>query len=300
MNRKVILHGSSNLSLAESISSLSRIPLGKIEIENFPNKEIRLRVLEDLEGKDVYLVQSTNGRVNSYIIELALLADAAKRRGAKKITAILPWMGYSPQDKVFREGEPLSSEVVVRIMESAPIDKFAVIDIHSQLVLEMFSKPVHHLSAMPVFVKHFKGSLNKDEWVSVALDKGARSRAKLFAKELGLPLVQFDKERDRKTGEVTFKKLEGDVKGKNVISFDDFVSTGGTRIQASVYLKSKGALKYVDCVTHLIVPETTSKFPDSKIDEIYITNTINLKEKYRVEKLKILDIAPVIAEFISQ
>lgn len=299
MNKKIIFPGSSNISLARSVSKLTKIPIGKIEIENFPNKEIRLRIIEDVRDKDVYLIQSTNGRVNSYIVELALLADAVHRLGAHKLIAILPWMGYSPQDKVFRKGEPLSSEVIVKMLESTPIDEFAVIDIHSKLVLSMFSKPVHHISAMPIFVKYFQNKLDSTTWVSVALDKGARDRAKLFAKELNLPIVQFDKERDRKTGEVFFKKLEGDVRGKNVISFDDFVSTGGTRIQASTYLKSNGAKKYIDCVTHLIVPETTAKFPSSEIDEIYITNTIHLNDKYKVDKLKILDIAPIIAKFIE-
>ncbi|MBN1331495.1 ribose-phosphate pyrophosphokinase [Candidatus Dojkabacteria bacterium] len=298
MKNAMIISGSSNNSLAKSISKYSKIPIGKTKVENFPNKEIRILIKEDLKEKNVFLVQATNGRVNSYIIELALLADAAKRCGAKKIIAIIPWLGYSPQDKVFRKGEPLSSKVIVKMLESTQIDKFILIDVHSKLVLKMFTKPVVHLSAMPVFVEHFKGKLEKTSWVSVALDKGARERAKLFSKELGLPLVQFDKERDLKTGEVKFKKLEGNVKGKNVISFDDFVSTGGTRIQASKLLKQQGAKKYIDCVTHLIVPETTRKFPASKIDEIYITNTIHLDTKFKTKKLHVLDIGKLIARGI--
>ncbi|MBD3280652.1 ribose-phosphate diphosphokinase [Candidatus Dojkabacteria bacterium] len=297
-SNKIILPGSSNPELAKSISETTEIPLVQVEIENFPNKETRLRILEDLTNKEVIIVQSTGGKVDSYIVELLLLADAAKRRGAKIVKAVLPWLGYSPQDKVFREGEPLSSEATIKALETAPIDEFVLIDLHSTIVEKMFSKPMTHLSAMPIFVEHFREKLNKNEWVSVALDKGARERAHLFSQELDIPLVQFDKIRNKKTGDVTFINLEGDVNGKNVISFDDFAATGGTRIKASSILKEQGATKYVDCVTHLLVPDTTTKFEKSDIDGIYITNTIHLDKKYHTSKLKILDIGGLISRNI--
>lgn len=298
MKKTVLLSGSSNRPLSLKTAKLLGIKLGRAELEKFPNREIRIRILEEVKDKTVFIIQSTGSPAEYHIIELALLADAAKRKGAKKIIAIMPWFGYAPQDKVFRLGEPLSSKVIVTILESAPINEFAVVDIHSKNVLTMFTKKVHHLSAMPVFIDYFNGKL-KGKWCSVALDNGARDRAFQFARKLNLPLVKFDKSRDRKTGEVTFHKLSGDVQGKNVISFDDFVSTGGTRIQGSAFLKSQGAKKYFDCVTHLIVPETTKKFENSSIDKIFITDSILLDSSFKVNKLKTLSIAPILKDFIK-
>jgi len=292
-----LISGTSNKPLAQKVAKLLKLKLIKTEIQRFPNNELRIRVLEKLKNKNVFILQTLNGNVDDYIIELGLLADASHRLGAKKITAIIPFLGYSPQDKIFREGESLSSQVVIKMLEASDIDEFVVFDIHSELVLKMFTKKVHHLSAMPVFIDYFKNKI-KNNSCSVALDKGALDRATEFSKKLNLPLVKFDKFRDRKTGEVTFKKLSGDVEGKEVISFDDFVSTGGTRINGSRILKEQGAKKYYDCVTHLIVPETTKKFEKSNIDKIFITDSISLEKKYKVKKLNIISIAPIIAKFI--
>lgn len=299
MNSYVLISGSAHHSLAQKVARVLKKRLANVEIESFPNKEIRIRIVDKLKGKVVFIIQPTNRRVNDSIMELAFLADAAKRSGAKKIIAIVPWFGYSPQDKVFREGEPLSSQTVISMLEATPIDEFAVVDIHSERVLKMFAKKVTHLSAMPVFVDFFRDKL-KGNWASVALDNGAVDRATLFSKALDLPLVKFEKTRDRKTGEVTFHALEGSVEGKNVISFDDFVSTGGTRIQGCDFLKKKGALKYYDCVTHLIVPETTEKLKKSRIDKIFITDSLHLDSNLRFSRLKILSIAPILAEYIKE
>ncbi|MFC1780462.1 ribose-phosphate diphosphokinase [Patescibacteria group bacterium] len=299
MKKFILLSGSANRPLALKVAKELSIKLGRVEIESFPNNEIRIRIQENVKDKTVFIIQPTIFPAERYILELALLADGAKRSGAKKIVAIIPWFGYSPQDKVFREGEPLSGEVVIRMLEATAIDEFAVADIHSDLVLKMFKKKVHSLSAMSVFIDYFRKELDKS-WVSVALDKGALERAEKFSKALKLPLVKFDKTRDRKTGEVTFHKLEGSVEGKNVISFDDFVSTGGTRIKGCDFLKKEGVKKYYDCVTHLIVPETTRKLEKSNIDKIFITDSIHLESKWKFGRLKVLSIDRLIANFVKK
>lgn len=299
MKNIVVLSGSSNRSLALKISKSLDVKLGKMELESFPDGEDRIRILSDVRGKTVFIVQSTCSNVDKEIIELALIADAAKRKGAKRIIAVMPFFGYSAQDKVFRKGEPLSSRVVVRMLEATSINEFIIVDIHSTSVLRMFRKKVYHLSSMPIFIDYFKGKL-KGEWCVVALDNGASERAKEFAGALDFPLVQFDKTRDRKTGEVTFHALSGNVKGKNVISFDDFVSTGGTRIQGCDWLKKQGVKKYYDCVTHLIVPETCGKLKKSRIDRMFISDSVCLDPSLKFSRLKILSIASVLAEFIKK
>ncbi|MBU0976394.1 MAG: ribose-phosphate pyrophosphokinase [Patescibacteria group bacterium] len=295
----ILISGSSNRPLAGKVAKGLGEKLGSIELEEFPNGELRVRILEEVKGKIVFILQSAIFPAERHILEMALIADAVKRSGAKKIVAIITWFGYSAQDKIFREGEPLSSEVVIKMLESTSIDEFATIDIHSPLVLKMFSKKVYNLSAATVFIDHFNGKLSRD-WVAVALDRGAVERSEEFAKALSLPLVKFDKTRDRRSGEVTFHKLTGEVRGKNVISFDDFVSTGGTRLRGSKFLKDEGARRYYDCVTHLIVPATTKKLEKSSIDKMFITDSILLDKKWKYRGLKILSVAPIISEFIGK
>src|SRR5689334_16422294 len=139
-----VVSGSSNLKLAQGIASQLGGNVIEIEIEKFSNGEKRIRILENLKDEEVYLVQSFLPNTDEYLIETLLLSDAIKRLGAKKIIGIFPWLSYSPQDKVFREGEPLSSEVIVRVLEHH-IDEFLLLDIHSELVLKMFSKKFKHL-----------------------------------------------------------------------------------------------------------------------------------------------------------
>lgn len=297
MTKDVLISGSSNKLLAQAISKKADIHLCEVELEEFANREIRLRVIGNVKGKCVYILQSTNYPAERNIIELCLIADAAKRSGAEKIIAIIPWLGYSPQDKVFREGEALSSEVIVRILESAPIDEFVTVDVHSQLVLGMFKKPIKHLSAMDVFIKHFKSKLD-DSWCSVALDNGALDRADLFAKALNLKISKFDKTRDRKTGEVTFHKLEGDVRGKNVITFDDYVSTGGTTVKSCEFLKKQGAKRCIYCITHFIVPETFKKVKNSPIDQMVITDSINWDDVDIPGNMKVISIDALLTKFV--
>lgn len=295
----VLLSGSSNRPLALKVARELNIKLGRVELEEFACREVRIRVLEDVRDKLVFILQTTHDPAERHIVELALLADAVKRKGAKKIIALMPWFGYSPQDKVFREGEPLSSSVIIKMLEVMPINEFVVVDIHSNDVLRKFSKKVTSLTAMDVYIKHFKEKLD-DSWVSVALDNGACERANKFAKSLKLPLVEFDKTRSRKTGEVTFHSLKGDVRGKNIITFDDYVSTGGTVIKGCDFLKKVGALKCYYCIPHLIVPSTADKIKRSSIDKMILADSINLDSNLKGGNIKVISIAPLLAEFIRK
>ncbi len=299
MSKIVIASGSSNPKLSAEIAEMLDISLCNVEIEEFPNKEIRIRILDDVKNKHLYIIQSTSYPAERHLFEMLFIADAAKRMGVKRITGVIPWFGYSAQDKVFRKGEPLSARIAVNLLEASDINDFIILDIHSIKVLEYFKKPVVHLSAMSEFINYFREELD-NSWTAVSLDKGARERALLFSERLHLPLVHFDKTRDRKTGEVTFHSLDGDVEGKKIISFDDFVSTGGSRIRGCDFLKEHGARKYYDCVTHLIVPETSSRLQESRIDRVFISDSIYLDKKYYFEKLNIVSVAPVISSFIKE
>jgi ribose-phosphate pyrophosphokinase len=302
MKDTVIFCGSSNFPLGKSVVKNLGTRFGSLDIEFFPNGESRIRVLESVKDKEVIILQSTNDPTNKYIIELCLVTDAAKRMGAKKVTAIIPWFGYSPQDKVFREGEPLSSEVVVRILESSGIDEFVLMDVHSPLVLEFFSKKVTNLTVIDLFADYMKDtfSVNPKHWCVASLDKGGYERAVEFSTKLGIGLVQFHKTRDRSTGDVTFNRLEGEVKDKKIISFDDFVSTGSTLIQSADILKQMGASEYFCCATHVVVNETIERIQKSSIDKFITTNSVNIPVLKDYSKANVIDISPFIADYIRK
>lgn len=291
----IVVSGSSNKVLARSIARKNHCELARVQFKYFPNKEKIVRILSKIEGKDVVVVQSLSAPPDENIIELALLTDAAKRAGAKTIIALIPWLGYSPQDKVFRKGEPLSSEVIIKMLDYIGIDKFLLFDLHSNLILPRFKSLAEHKSALPLFVNYFKKEIkDKKNWVTVSVDKGSLERASEFANSLRLPIARFDKKRNKNTGEVKFIKFDGDVAGKKIIAFDDYVSTGSTLIKSAEYMKSIGAVEYHFCVTHIVVKEAIKKILHSKIDKLITTNSVFIPELLRYKKAKVLDLADLI------
>ena len=294
----MILSGSSHPELAISLSKLLKQPLADVDISKFPNGEKRVWVKTSLKKATVGIVQSFSDPVDEHIIEFCLLADAAKHLGAQKIIGIIPWLGYSPQDKLFRPGEPISIHVIARMLETVGVNHLVIADIHSTESLEHFSIPVTEVSAVSIFINYFQKRSLKNH-VAVALDKGATPRATEFAQALNLPLVQFEKFRDRATGAITFKSQTGDMAGKHAVSFDDFVSTGSTRIVASEILKQQGALTYTDCITHaLLAGDSVVKLKASSIDHLLTTDSYPIPPQKRFSKLEILPIAPLLAKAV--
>ena len=292
---KILVSGQSNKILARSIAKKNKLSLAKVQFKYFPNGEKCVRIITSVKNKDVVIVQSLSVPPDENIVELALLTDAARRAGAKSIIALIPWLGYSPQDKVFRKGEALSAEVVIKMLDYIGIDKFLLFDLHSTTILPKFKSLVEHKSAMPLFIDYFKKIVkNKDEWVAVSVDKGSYDRAHEFAKAIGLSLAEFDKKRNKNTGEVTIIKFKGDVKGKKVITFDDYVSTGSTLIKSAEYMKSIGASEYHFCVTHVVVDGAIERIVKSKIDKLITTNSVNMPKLRKYKKVKVLDLADII------
>ncbi|MBI2009788.1 MAG: ribose-phosphate pyrophosphokinase [Candidatus Chisholmbacteria bacterium] len=297
--KAVVLSGSAHPKLARELAELLHLKVAATDISYFPNGEKRIWVKDKLAGKVVVIVQPFSAPVDEHIVEFCLLLDAAHHLKAQQVVGVVPWLGYSPQDKLFREGEPISVHVVAKMIESLNLNHLVVADIHSADSLKHFTVPVTQVSAAELYINHFK-KLNLKNHLAVALDKGATKRAHEFARALKLPLVQFEKSRDRKTGAVTFKSLKDGVRGKHVISFDDFVSTGTTRIQASSILKQKGALSYTDCITHaLLAGQAPKKLQASSIDRLYTTDSYPIPKAKLFPKLTILHIAPLLAKAIK-
>lgn len=294
-----VLSGSAHPQLARAIAQQLQTKLVEREISYFPNGEKRIHLTAKIKNETVFIIQPTIK--DEDLIELVLLADAACRKGARKIIAVIPWFGYSPQVKVYRPGESLSALVMAKILAGSGVDKVMIVDPHAEALKKFFALPVHFLSAQELFVSALKRKITS-QTVIVTLDAGAKERSSQLARALKLPLVFLKKTpRDRQTGRVEFISLQGQVQGKEALFFDDFVSTGQTLIKAAKFLKKEGAQKTIACVTHyLAVAGLAKKLAASSLDEILVTNSLPINRQRRFKKLKVVSLAPLLAKSIRK
>ena len=306
-----VFSGSSNPELAEKIVELMGGELGNIEISKFANGETRIWVKEPKVEKRVVVVQSLSTPTNEHLVEFTLICDALRRAGATEIIAVIPWMGYSKQDKVFRPGEPLSAKVVAQILQVARPAKIVTIDLHNKATLGFFDCPITELSAKNLLVEYCRTLITRattrvaptgtNNYVVVAPDAGAVKASTEFASELSVPVVYVDKKRDLETGKVTIVGMSRPVSGAEVIIFDDNVFTGSTLLETAKELKRAGAKSIrVGLTHHLYVPGVQEKIEKSEIDEMVVTDSVECKVKsVKSKKLKILSIARLIVDEIG-
>ncbi|MFH2085309.1 MAG: ribose-phosphate pyrophosphokinase [bacterium] len=299
-----IFAGSSNRELAGKIAKLLGVKLGKLEISQFANGETRVWVQEPKIEKEVIVVQSLSSPTNDHLMEFCLICDALHRGGAREITAVVPWMGYSKQDKVFRLGEPLSCKVVAQILTLARLARIITVDLHNRATLGFFDTPITELSAKELLVEYFKQKLSKDSLIA-APDAGSVKVATAFAAELGVPVVYLDKKRDLESGDVTVVGMSRSVTGAEVLLIDDNVFTGATLLETAKELKKDGTKSIrVGLTHHLYVPGVQEKIEKSAIDEMVVSDTIECKnvqiQKRKSKKLKVLSVAQMIVDELQR
>ncbi|MDH5533851.1 MAG: ribose-phosphate pyrophosphokinase [Candidatus Pacebacteria bacterium] len=292
-----LISGSSNLPLATKIAQYLNIETIDLEISKFANGEKRVWIKDDIAGENICLVQSFDQPVDENIVETLLLIDALERAGARHINFIIPWMGYSLQDKVFRDGEPIAARVIANIISNTYIKRVSLLDLHNSSIPGFFSIPTHHILALKPFTKYVQDNFNLSAAVIVSPDFGGLKRARTFADTLSLELENIDKHRDLYTGKVTPKGLSGDVKDKVCIIYDDVINTGGTVVETAKFLKEKGAREVHFLITHgLFAGDGLAKMNDESIDSVVITNSVH--HENLPDKIKIVDVAPVLGESI--
>lgn len=296
----LIFSGGSNKKLAEKVAADLGLSLGGLEIVTFPDNENRVQVTENVVDEDVVVIQSTGITPNLFYMELFFILDSLKRSGARSITLAIPYLGYQRQDHIFRDGEAVSLEVIIKLLENLGVTKVISFDFHSVRIPELFHVPVTHLSALPVFAEHINNS-DKNDLVLVSPDMGGIARIKELSELTdGLPFVSIVKDRDLNTGDIESNELNGDVK-KRAIIVDDVVSTGKTLIAAADLLSKNGAREISVMATHAIFAKTASEdLENSIIDKIFVTDTINLPEKRTFGKLEILSISHLLSKAISE
>jgi ribose-phosphate pyrophosphokinase len=293
-----IISGSSNIPLAEKIAAALNISVTPREIFIFPDAERRIQIQESVVDHEVVIVQPTATPADTNYMETFFLADAAKRSGASSITVVMPYLGYQRQDHVFRDGEAVSLEVVIHMLESLDVDRMVALDLHSIKIPEFFRIPLRHLSALPLFAEIIKENnwLTSDSFL-VTPDMGGIRRIKIISELLeDMNYVTVTKDRDLATGSIGISAMEGDIK-KRALIVDDMASSGKTLIQASDMLREKGAEEVYAFVTHPIFSqEAPSHLQESSIDKVFVTDSVFVPVEKRFAKLEILSVSGMIAE----
>lgn len=296
-----IFSGTSNKLLAEKIAKNLGLKLSGLEVFVFPDGEKRVRVLDKVLGEDVLVVQPTSCPTDENYMQLFFIADALKRSGAKSITAVVPYFGYQRQDHIFRIGEAVSVEVVVKILETVGVNKLIAVDLHSIKIEQAFNIPVVHLSALSVFaefIKEKKWSNNSATLVSP--DMGGIRRIKILSKMLSdMSYVAIEKNRDLATGRVTADKIAGKINKKAII-VDDMISSGGTIALAAKLLRKQGTREIYVFVTHPVFSDKAPKIlQESDVKKVFVTDTIFVPKEKQFPKLQILSVAEMIASSLS-
>ncbi len=295
-----VISGSANKDLAEKVAKELGISLSPVEIFIFPDGERRIQIQESVLDQDVLIVQPASPPVDTNYFELFFLADAAKRSGAKSITAIVPYLGYQRQDHIFRDGEAVSLEVVVKTMQSVGIEKVIVFDLHTIKIEQEFSIPLTHLSALPIFAEY----IESHNWagldtVLVSPDMGGIRRIKLISQMLSdMPYAVIEKNRDVNTGHVEMAGITGEVTHRALI-VDDMISSGKTIVKAADLLAEKGAEEIYVFVTHPIFSdEAPSLLEASYVTKVFVADTVFIPESKKFSKLEMLSVAPGISKEI--
>lgn len=293
----MLLAGTSNQPLAGEIADCLGRPLCRVTLRRFADGEIFVRIDENVRGRDVFIVQSTNPPAEN-MLELLLLLDAARRASAARITAVVPYFGYGRQDRKDQPRVAIGAKLMANLLTHAGADRLLSIDFHQHQLQGFFDVPVDHLYAVPVFINHYRQKSLTD-LVVVAPDVGSAKMARGFAQHLEASFAIIDKRRpSANIAEVV--NVVGEVEDRDCLIVDDMVDTAGTLTEAANALKRLGARDIYCCATHpLLSGPAVERLSTAPLEEIAITNTINLPENRRFDRLTILSVADLLAKAIG-
>ena len=297
--RLKIFWGNANPQLAEAIAGHLGVPGGGAEVSSFSNGEIKVLIKENVRGRDVYVIQPTCQPANDTLMELLIMIDALRRSSARRITAVLPYYGYARQDRKTRGREPITAKLVANLITQAGAGRVLTIDLHAGQIQGFFDIPVDNLSGVPILADYFRRKGLQDPIV-VSPDPGGVPRARDMADRLGVPLAIIDKRRPE-PNVAQVMNIIGDVKNRTVILVDDMIDTAGTIAQGAVALREKGAKEVYVCATHPVFSGAAQEMlAQAPIEEVVVTNTIPIRSSFKLDKLKVLSVAPLVAEAIHR
>lgn len=296
----IIYSLSANEELTKEVAKLVGIRTGNCEVMHFADGEILVENYTTVRGKDVYIIQSTCTPATERLMELLIFVDSLKRASAKSITVVVPYYGYSRQDRKAKPREPITAKLVASMLEKAGINHIIVCDLHAPQIQGFFDCPVDDLSAVPMFGKYFREKLKGKEIVIVSPDHGGVTRARKMAQYLENSTIAIIDKRRPKPNVAEVMNIIGDVAGKVAVIIDDIVDTAGTLTIAAQALKDEGALEVYAAATHGILSNpAVSRIENSALVELVITDSIPLPKEKQIDKIKVLSVANMLAKAIE-
>ena len=298
-----VFSGNANPMLARRIAQYLDLPLGKLLITRFSDGEIRVKIEESARGMDVFIIQPTCAPTNDSLMELLILVDAFRRASAKRITLVIPYYGYSRQDKKVAPREPVTARLVADLITTAGAHRVLAVDLHAGQIQGFFQLPLDHLYAGPLIASYFaEKGLSDGNTVVVSPDVGGVSRARGMAEMLQAQIAIIIKRRPE-PNKVEIMEIIGDVTGKTCIMVDDMIDTGGSLVSGANALRDRGARRVFACCTH---PVLSGAAPDniqnSAVEELVVTDTIPVadEKRERCPKITVLSVAPLLASAICR
>ena len=297
----MVVSGNANPLLARDVARRLSIPVGRISVGRFSDGEVNVEILENVRGRDVFVLQSTSAPTNDHLMEIMVIVDALKRSSAARITAAIPYFGYARQDRRPRSARvAISAKVVANMLEAVGVDRVLTMDLHADQIQGFFDIPVDNIYAAPILLgdvwKH-----NYEDLIVVSPDVGGVVRARALAKRLESDLAIIDKRRP-KANVSEVMNIIGEVEGRTCVIMDDMVDTAGTLCKAAEVLKERGAKQVLAYCTHPVLSgNAVQKIAASPLDELVVTDTIALREDARAcSKIRQLSVAELLAETIRR
>lgn len=297
----MVFTGNANPILAEEVASHLHIPLGRADVGRFSDGEIMLELLENVRGRDVFVLQSTCHPTNDSLMEVMVMIDALRRSSAGRITAAIPYFGYSRQDRRPRSARvAITAKVVANMLTSVGVNRLLTMDLHADQIQGFFDIPVDNIYGTPLLLDDVKAQEHEDV-VIVSPDVGGVVRARAAAKYIGKDLAIIDKRRP-KPNEAKVMNIIGEVADRTCVIMDDMVDTANTLCEAAAALKKQGAKKVVAYATHPILSgNAVERITKSTLDELVVTNTIPLRDSAKTcDKIRVLSAGALLAETIKR
>ena len=302
MNRQLkIFSGRANPELSSNICDYLKLPLGNVRFSTFPDTEFHCKI-DDVRGRDVFIVQPTCPPVNDNLMELLILIDTCLRASADRITAVIPYYGYARQDRKDEGRVPITAKLVANMIVRAGADRVLTMDLHAAQIQGFFDVPVDHLYAGSVLNEHFKAmNIPQEDLVIVSPDEGSIKRAVGHAKRLGGELAIIDKRRLSAEKVSQENIIGGSLEGKVALMFDDMISTAGSICGAAELVKKKGAREIHVASTHgVFVGKAIERLRDAPVDSVVVTDTVPVGGEKLLPKMKVLTVAPMLGMAIKR
>jgi ribose-phosphate pyrophosphokinase len=297
-----IFTGNSNPALAREVCENLQVRLGEAEVGRFPDGEVMVEIRQNVRGGDCFVLQSICTPPNDNLMELLLLMDALRRASAARITAVIPYFGYSRQDRKVAPRVPISAKLVADLITTAGASRVLTVDLHAGQIQGFFNIPVDNLYAMPVLSQYLRKRVDSEKVSVVSPDAGGVERARAFARRLNANLAIIDKRR-RRASEVAEMQLVGEVRDSIALLVDDMIDTAGTITEAARVVTAAGAIEVLACATHPILSDPAcERLNASNLKEVIATNTIPLSARAQAElpQLKVLSVGSLIAEAVRR